>query len=208
VIELVKQELHPGLELTGIVPCLYDSRMRLAREVLAELRRYFPAQVFRTPISTNVKLAESPSFAKTIFEYAPESIGARDFASLAHEVLTQEALEKAGPGAVPPSQGRKRGALESFASSVAAASRAPATELAPVAPTPRKRASKPRPERSTTAAPEPSPESPSAPGPRPIATALPAPTAFPPSNSDTGAVAAGTHAAAARRGRSKPASSS
>ena len=65
VIELVKQRLHPGLRLTGIVPCLYDSRMRLAREVLSELRRYFPAQVFRTPISTNVKLAESPSFAKT-----------------------------------------------------------------------------------------------------------------------------------------------
>jgi chromosome partitioning protein len=90
VIELVKQRLHPGLKLSGIVPCMYDSRMRLAREVLAELRRYFPAQVFRTPISANVKLAESPSFAKTIFEYAPDSIGARDFASLSHEVLTQE----------------------------------------------------------------------------------------------------------------------
>lgn len=91
VIELVKQRLHPGLELGGIVACMYDSRMRLAREVLSELRRYFPAQVFRTPISANVKLAESPSFGKTIFEYAPESIGARDFASLSHEVLAREA---------------------------------------------------------------------------------------------------------------------
>ena len=144
VIELVKQRLHPGLRLTGIVPCLYDGRMRLAREVLSELRRYFPEQVFRTPISANVKLAESPSFAKTIFEYAPESIGARDFASLAHEVLTQEALEKAGPAtSVPVPPGRKRGALESFASSTpamspAAARSAPA-ELVPAAPRARKR---------------------------------------------------------------------
>jgi chromosome partitioning protein len=91
VIELVKQRLHPRLELGGIVATMYDSRMRLAREVLSELRRYFPAQVFRTPISSNVKLAESPSFGKTIFEYAPESIGARDFASLSHEVLAREA---------------------------------------------------------------------------------------------------------------------
>jgi chromosome partitioning protein len=156
VIELVKQKLHPGLRLTGVVPCLYDSRMRLAREVLSELRRYFPAQVFRTPISTNVKLAESPSFAKTIFEYAPESIGARDFASLAHEVLTQEALELAGPAApAPESKGRKRGALESYASSRAAAGASLAMasnassvpgELEPAPPRGRKRAPGPAPE--------------------------------------------------------------
>ncbi len=97
VIELVQRRLHPALRLTGIVPCMYDSRMRLAREVLAELRRYFPTQVFRTPISTNVKLAESPSFGKTIFEYAPESLGARDFALLSHEVLTQAVLVKPAP---------------------------------------------------------------------------------------------------------------
>jgi hypothetical protein len=94
VIDLVKQRLHPGLRLSGIVPCMYDSRMRLAREVLSELRRYFPSQVFRTPISSNVKLAESPSFGKTIFEYAPESVGARDFASLSHEVLAQAVLAR------------------------------------------------------------------------------------------------------------------
>jgi chromosome partitioning protein len=98
VIELVKQKLHPGLKLAGIVACLYDSRMRLAREVLSELRQYFPALVFRTAISSNVKLAESPSFGKTIFEYAPESIGARDFAALSHEVLSQEVLPKALAG--------------------------------------------------------------------------------------------------------------
>jgi len=101
VIELVKKELHPGLELGGIVPCMYDSRMRLGREVLSELRRYFPTKVFRTPITSNVKLAESPSFGKTIFEYAPDSIGARDFASLAHEVMMQEVLARPVEAEVP-----------------------------------------------------------------------------------------------------------
>jgi chromosome partitioning protein len=91
VLELVKQRLHPAIAITGIVACLHDSRLRLAREVLAELRAHFPAQVFRQAIGTNVKLAESPSFGQTIFEYAPESSGARDYRSLALEVLAQEA---------------------------------------------------------------------------------------------------------------------
>jgi chromosome partitioning protein len=135
VIDLVKQRLHPGLRLSGIVPCMYDSRMRLAREVLSELRRYFPAQVFRTPISSNVKLAESPSFGKTIFEYAPESIGARDFASLSHEVLTQavlgrsEAMQKTP--AAPPAPAAARVAPPQPPSAPAAKPAAPVTPAAP-----------------------------------------------------------------------------
>ena len=79
-----------AVSITGIVPCLYDSRRRLAREVLAELRAHFPEQVFRQAIGTNVKLAESPSFGQTIFEYAPDSSGARDYRALALEVIAQE----------------------------------------------------------------------------------------------------------------------
>ena len=104
IIELVKQRLNPGLAITGILASLYDSRMRLAREVLAELRRYFPEQVFRQPIHSNVKLAESPSFGKTIFEYAPESSGARDFELLAQEVLAQEAVLRPVPRVAPVPQ--------------------------------------------------------------------------------------------------------
>lgn len=136
VIELVKKELHPGLTLGGIVPCMYDSRMRLGREVLTELRRYFPEKVFRTPITSNIKLAESPSFGKTIFEYAPDSIGARDFASLAHEVLTQEVLHKA---AVEPPEPRRatRPSLAAVVQRVAA-SIEPLRAPVPPAPTPPK----------------------------------------------------------------------
>jgi chromosome partitioning protein len=91
VIELVKKRMNPRLECTGVVACLYDSRLRLAREVLGELRRHFPDRVFSTTIGQNIKLAESPGFGKTIFEYAPESAGARDYMALAKAVIAMEA---------------------------------------------------------------------------------------------------------------------
>ena len=89
VIELVKQRLNPELDLTGVLAALYDSRLRLAREVLGELRRYFPDETFQTTIGTNVRLAESPSHGQTIFEYAPESRGAQDYAGLAEELIAR-----------------------------------------------------------------------------------------------------------------------
>jgi len=169
VIELVKQRLHPGLKLGGIVPCLYDSRMRLAREVLAELRQYFPAQVFRTAISSNVKLAESPSFGKTIFQYAPDSIGARDFAALAHEVLSQEVLVRSAVAAVEePPRKKARAPL------VPVASR-PAVPPVPASPPPAPKAARPRRAPPTVPAAAPAPE---VPAPPPVETPLPA--ALPP----------------------------
>lgn len=192
VIELVKQRLHPGLRLTGIVPCMYDSRMRLAREVLAELRRYFPAQVFRTPISANVKLAESPSFGKTIFEYAPESLGARDFALLSHEVLTQAVLVKpapADPGAPEATQATPRAKRRPTLMPVPPG---PAPEAAPVAPEPPR--AKPKPPPKATA-PKPGPST---------ANAAPAPSASPAASMP---VAATPVPSALPRARAKPASS-
>lgn len=90
IIELLRRRMNPDLEITGILPCLYDSRLRLAREVLAEIRNYFPGRVFRSAIGTNVKLAEAPSYGKSIFQYAPESSGARDYLRFAREVMAQE----------------------------------------------------------------------------------------------------------------------
>ena len=100
VIELVKKRMNPRLECTGLIPCLYDSRLKLAREVLGELRSYFPDRVFSTPIGQNIKLAESPGFGKTIFEYAPESAGARDYAALAQAASLRSA---ATSGSAPSS---------------------------------------------------------------------------------------------------------
>jgi len=137
VIELVKRRLHPGLRITGIIPCLYDSRLRFAREVLAELRRFFPEQVFQQAIGSNVKLAESPSFGKTIFEYAPESNGARDYGALAREVLAQEAVLRPQPPApeVAPVA----------APAATAAEPAPAVEATPAPPRRSRRKAEPAP---------------------------------------------------------------
>ena len=93
VVQILRRRLNPGLLITGILPCLYDSRLRLAREVLGEIRTYFPGEVFRQPIRTNVKLAEAPSYGQTIFEYAADSNGARDYLSVARELIEKESRD-------------------------------------------------------------------------------------------------------------------
>jgi chromosome partitioning protein len=101
IVALLKKRLNPELVVVGIVPTLYDIRLKLAREVLGEIRRYFKDQVMPHPIRANVKLAEAPSFAQTIFEYAPDSNGAVDYMHLAREIIEREArhVEFAGlPG--------------------------------------------------------------------------------------------------------------
>ena len=96
IVQLLQRRLQPKLAITGIIPCLYDSRLRLAREVLAEIRKYFPGPVFDRSIRKSIKLAEAPSYGESIFQYAPKSPGAGDYAELAAEVLAQE------PGAAKP----------------------------------------------------------------------------------------------------------
>lgn len=94
---LVARRINPGLRVTGVVVCLYDGATRLAQEVVRDLTEFLnasksanvpwsAARVFDAKIRRNVKLAESPSFGKTIFEYAPKSSGAGDYAALATEV--------------------------------------------------------------------------------------------------------------------------
>ncbi len=93
ILQLLKKRLNRHLEIAGILPCLYDSRLKLAREVLAEIRRYFPGKVFPCSVRSNVKLAEAPSFGKTIFEYAPESNGALDYLAVAKEIASRESSD-------------------------------------------------------------------------------------------------------------------
>jgi chromosome partitioning protein len=98
---LVARRINPGLKVTGIVPTLYEPTTKLAQEVLRDLTDFLErsrgsntpwskAQVFRTRIRRNIKLAECPSFGRSIFAYAPTSNGAMDYASLAREVLGEE----------------------------------------------------------------------------------------------------------------------
>lgn len=74
-----------------ILPNQYDVRTKLAREILAELRGRFKNCVYETVVNFNTKLKEGASFGQPITEFAPSSIGARDFESLAREIIRQEA---------------------------------------------------------------------------------------------------------------------
>jgi len=87
VIQLVQKRLNPQLQIECILPCMYDPRTNLTNEVLNEVASHFGNVLARTRIRSNVKLAEPPSFGRTIFEHAPDSNGARDYAALASELL-------------------------------------------------------------------------------------------------------------------------
>ena len=97
-IELVAARLNDRLKLGGVVLCMYDSNTRLAAEVSRDVEDFFRAArgrqtpwadavTFRTRIRRNIRLAEAPSFGKSIFQYAPHSHGAEDYQQLAEEVL-------------------------------------------------------------------------------------------------------------------------
>lgn len=86
VIQQVKQALNPDLDILGIVITLYDSRTSLSDQVKKELEKHFHQKVFSTVIPRNIRLAEAPSFGKTIIEYDKWSKGARAYKALAKEV--------------------------------------------------------------------------------------------------------------------------
>lgn len=90
-INLVRENIKPELEVMGAVITMYDSRTRLSKEVLEELYRYFPDKIFRSVIPRSVRLAEAPSFGKTIAAYDPSSKAARAYERLAHEFLMRDA---------------------------------------------------------------------------------------------------------------------
>lgn len=86
-IDQVRSIYNPTLVVGGVLICLHDSRKRLARAVADTIHNYFGDLVFHTVIRSNVSLAEAPASGQTIFEYAPKSSGAEDYAALAEEVL-------------------------------------------------------------------------------------------------------------------------
>ena len=99
-VDLVRRRINPTLELGGIIPTLVDAT-RLAREVLDEVRGHYGDKVFATKIRTNIRLAEAPSHGKHIFDYAPDSPGAADYAQLAKE-LEEGRASVEGPEIAPP----------------------------------------------------------------------------------------------------------
>jgi chromosome partitioning protein len=76
-----------------VLASMYDIRTKLAREILAELRKSFADKLFKTVVNFNTKLKEAVSLGQPISEYDPASRGYRDFLALAREIIGQEAVE-------------------------------------------------------------------------------------------------------------------
>jgi len=93
-IDLVKDSLNTKLEIEGIVLTMSDIRTKLSKEVISEVRNYFPDKVYKTIIPRNVKLSEAPSFGKPICYYDIRSQGAESYFSFAKEVISQNASQK------------------------------------------------------------------------------------------------------------------
>ncbi|MBI5906928.1 ParA family protein [Candidatus Saccharibacteria bacterium] len=86
VTQQVRQALNPSLNVLGVVMTMYDSRTSLSEQVKQELDKHFGSKVFKTVIPRNVRLAEAPSFGKTISEHDKWSKGARAYKALSREL--------------------------------------------------------------------------------------------------------------------------
>ncbi len=86
-INIVKKNFNPALNIEGVLLTMYDSHLRLSKQIVDEVRRYFGEKVYNTIIARNVRLSEAPSFGKPIILYDAVSTGARNYMRLANELL-------------------------------------------------------------------------------------------------------------------------
>jgi len=91
VINLVRSKLNPQLVIEGVLLTMFDSRTRLASQVVQDVREHFKKQVYDVIIPRNVKLSEAPSFGQPISVYDPQSTGAIAYKSLAKDLLMRQA---------------------------------------------------------------------------------------------------------------------
>ncbi len=91
-IKIVQSRLNPNLDIEGILLTMYDSRLRLAKQVVEEVRTHFQQMVFDTIINRNTRLGEAPSFGETIIMHDATSAGAVNYLNLAREILHKNGL--------------------------------------------------------------------------------------------------------------------
>lgn len=86
-IKLIQDNIKPSLDIMGAVLTMFDGRNKLSKDVWQELYKYFPNKIFRSVIPRSVRLAEAPSFGKSILHYDPGSKGGKAYERLAREVI-------------------------------------------------------------------------------------------------------------------------
>ncbi len=89
-ISLVQNNLKPSLGIMGAVITMFDRRNKLSESVMGELYQYFPNRIFRSIIPRSVRLAEAPSYGRSILHYDPKSKGGKAYEGLAKEILSLE----------------------------------------------------------------------------------------------------------------------
>lgn len=97
-IKIVQGRLNTTLEIEGILLTMYDTRLRLANQVVEEVKTHFQDLVFDTIIHRNTKLAEAPSHSETIIMHDASSKGAINYLNLAREVLQKNKMTNISGG--------------------------------------------------------------------------------------------------------------
>lgn len=104
-VNLVQKSMNSRLAIGGIIFTMYESRTKLAQEVVQQVSQYFKDKVFRTIIPRNVRLAEAPSHGLPVCLYDPACIGAKSYEALARELVArEEGISLSGPARVPRTQ--------------------------------------------------------------------------------------------------------
>lgn len=93
-IKIVQSRLNPSLDIEGILLTMFDTRLRLAKQVVEEVKTHFQQMVFKTIINRNTRLGEAPSFGETIIMHDAGSTGAINYLNLAREILQKNNLTK------------------------------------------------------------------------------------------------------------------
>ncbi len=86
-VKNVQEKVNPNLRIGGIFFTMYDSRTRLAQDVVMQVKAYFKDLVFNTIIPRNVRLSEAPSHGLPVCKYDPDCVGAKSYEKLAEEVI-------------------------------------------------------------------------------------------------------------------------
>ncbi len=91
-IKIVQSRLNKSLDFEGILLTMFDSRLRLSKQVVEEVKVHFQEMVFDTIISRNTRLGEAPSFGETIIMHDASSTGAINYLNLAREILQKNKM--------------------------------------------------------------------------------------------------------------------
>jgi len=89
-IAMVRQHLNPNLQIEGVVITMYDGRALIAKQITAEIKKFFKNKLYEIIIPRNVRLAEAPSHGVPIMIHDHKCVGARAYKALAEEFLSRQ----------------------------------------------------------------------------------------------------------------------